>query len=586
MNNLAQGQIEMIIRILLVSTLVVCGTSGQVFAQEIVASNAASSLVPPAEAATSDAVALQDAASDAQPAATYEESPDATSDMEPLGDLDDLPIESFEHSWYQFDEFPHEEPSGLWWWEPLIDVVEEPLHPMIHSWECLTGNEHVTFESAISNEALEIQEGFPRPPLIFEYPERYLDMKDTMTRGYELPGGAVWRPTLWIWGTNRVAAQYREDQGGANFTELAERLDLFAFLNITGTEHLVFAMRPFDEEEGGQALNGRQFTSYDLNGGGSTSGTNADVQTLFFEGDIGEMIPDMDPWDVNALDYRFSVGRQPMSFQRGLLLNEDLIDAVTVTRNTTNGNGLLNMRTTAVYAWNRITRLAGNASNSNAKMYGVFTEMDFAFNTFNFDIGYLDDDTADGDLLFWGLSSTQRLVGYHNTYNSRFHVLGSHAPDGETRAAGEGTLLFAQTSWTPHHGADLIYFDTFWGIDRFTSPARAPLAGGPLGDTGLLFASAALGRFGPAINNLVNDDVGAALGYQMFFDGRRQQLIAEIGGKRSTKDNNDGIAAIFLRSQTAIQQNWILIGDVFMAKAENTGGRTNQGVRFEVLYQW
>jgi len=126
MNNLAQGQIEMIIRILLVSTLVVCGTSGQVFAQEIVASNAASSLVPPAEAATSDAVALQDAASDAQPAATYEESPDATSDMEPLGDLDDLPIESFEHSWYQFDEFPHEEPSGLWWWEPLIDVVEEP----------------------------------------------------------------------------------------------------------------------------------------------------------------------------------------------------------------------------------------------------------------------------------------------------------------------------------------------------------------------------------------------------------------------------------------------------------------------------
>jgi len=141
-------------------------------------------------------------------------------------------------------------------------------------------------------------------------------------------------------------------------------------------------------------------------------------------------------------------------------------------------------------------------------------------------------------------------------------------------------------SWTPHHGEDLIYINGFWSIDRFTSPARAPLAGGPLGDVGLLFASVALGRFGPAINNSVNKDAGAAVGYQMFFNDRRQQIVVEFGGKKSTDGPDDGILGLFVRSQTAVGQNWIVITDAFVAKQESRGGSLNEGLRLELLYNF
>ena len=46
----------------------------------------------------------------------------------------------------------------------------------------------------------------------------------------------------------------------------------------------------------------------------------------------------------------------PILAQQGLLINEDMIDAVTVTRNTIYGGDILNLRMTSVYAWDRINR--------------------------------------------------------------------------------------------------------------------------------------------------------------------------------------------------------------------------------------
>ena len=60
-------------------------------------------------------------------------------------------------------------------------------------------------------------------------------------------------------------------------------------------------------------------------------------ETLFFEGDFGEIFPGLDPYDTKLLDYGFSVGRQPVLIQDGLLINANRLDAVTVTRNTLNG---------------------------------------------------------------------------------------------------------------------------------------------------------------------------------------------------------------------------------------------------------
>ncbi|MFB3104536.1 MAG: hypothetical protein ACE1ZA_06360, partial [Pseudomonadales bacterium] len=362
-----------------------------------------------------------------------------------------------------------------------------------------------------------------------------------------------------------------------------ERLDLFAFVNLTGTEHLVVAYRPFDEETGRPLLGGREFTSYDLRTGNSLDGMNTNLQSLYFEGDFGELFPNLDPYDFSFNDWRFSVGRQPMSFQRGIMMNEDMIDAVSLTRNTTNGKGNLNMRSTFFWAWNNVTRISPTNANSDAKIYGLITESDFAFNTLNVDVAYLEDDAVMGDMWSLGISSTQRFVGFENTYNTRFHAISSYAPDGENGGAGTGTILFSQMSWTPHHTFDLIYANAFWTIDQYTSLSRAPLTGGPLGDTGLLFASAALGRFGPAVTNTTQREAGGAIGYQMFYDDRRKQVIAEFGGKKSTNGVDDGVLGLFLRSQNAVGQHIILIYDFLIAVRENRDGAST-GARWEILY--
>ena len=67
---------------------------------------------------------------------------------------------------------------------------------------------------------------------------------------------------------------------------------------------------------------------------------------------VGEIFPCLDLLDQRGLDFGFSVGRMPLSAQQGLLINEDLVDAVTLTKNTISGNGILNLRVTGVYAWN------------------------------------------------------------------------------------------------------------------------------------------------------------------------------------------------------------------------------------------
>ena len=106
-----------------------------------------------------------------------------------------------------------------------------------------------------------------------------------------------------------------------------------------------------------------------------------------------------------------------MSFQQGLLLNEDIIDAVTVTRNTLSGNGVLNLRATGVYAWNSIHR-NNNMADPDAQLVGLFTETDIAKSTINADVAYVDSQSVQGSLLTVALSGIQRFHGIHNTYNS------------------------------------------------------------------------------------------------------------------------------------------------------------------------
>ncbi len=478
----------------------------------------------------------------------------------------------------EYNPYIAEEEAPFAWeaTERFLEAISYPSKPWAALGEFVFQAEHVKIHAPLDDQAIGLQPIPRRPDLIVETNEPFLHA-GFLEQGIELPTGAVWRPAFWVFGTYRTGISYSDNRAGTRFTEWSNRLDLFGQLNLTGTERLVVGIRPLDKE----VRNRRDFSSYDFNDGQSIDGANTDIQTLFFEGDFGELFPNIDPYDSRALDYGFSVGRQPMSFQQGLLINEDMIDAVTVTRNTLNGSGNLNLRATMVYAVDNINR-NNNLDDRDARMVGLFTESDFASSTINADIVHVHtDDNTFGSLTAVGLSGIQRIHGFHNTYNTSLHVLASFPGDGETAASGQGELLFAQTSWTMHESEDVVYLNAFWAIDQFTSPARGPLAGGPLGQTGILFAAPGLGRFGAPLSNQASDAFGGSLGYQLFYDETRQQLTVEIGGRKDTNQINAGAIAAGARYQRAIGQHWIMILDGSVNKMESRS--VAPGARVEFL---
>ena len=103
--------------------------------------------------------------------------------------------------------------------------------------------------------------------------------------------------------------------------------------------------------------------------------------------------------------------------------------------------------------------------------------------------------------------------------------------------------------------------------------------GGPLGQTGVLFGGIGLGRYGAPLAVRTDNLAGASLGYQLFFDGTRQQLIWEVGGTKETKGVARGAIGTALRYQKAIGQHSILVVDGFVSKHE--GRRASQGMRTE-----
>lgn len=458
--------------------------------------------------------------------------------------------------------------------EHLLSVLEGPVHPLADSVSLILGIQHDETETNLHGYSIPLQPIPRRPDLLLEIGESFL-APGWLEQGVVIPTGAVWRPSFWMFGTYRTGINYFDNQSTTNVTEWANRLDLFGQLNLTGTERVLVGIRPLDDER----VNQRRFTGYDFRNGRSIDAWNVNVQTLFFEGDFGEIFPNIDPFDALAQDYGFSVGRQPMSFQQGLLVNEDMIDAVTVTRNTLYGNGILNLRATGVYAWNEINR-NNNQPDNDAQLVGIFTETDTKTSTINADIVYVNSQSAHGSLLNVAISGIRRFHGTHNTYNSSLHFLTSIPTDGETQASGQGELLFSQLSWTPHGSNDLIYLNSFWAIDQFTSAARGTLAGGPLGQTGVLFAAAGLGNYGAPLCNQASEVVGASLGYQLFFSDTKRQMTFELAGRQDTNGLNDAAVAGGCRYQQALNQHWLMVFDTFLAKRESRN--LSPGVRMEM----
>jgi hypothetical protein len=413
-------------------------------------------------------------------------------------------------------------------------------------------------------------EGFPqRPKPILELGAPFLGT-GPLDPGIEMPGGATWQPSLLVYGTYRTAVQTFDDGPGQQLSEWVNRLDLFANLQLTGTERVLFGFRPLDQDN---KFSGYYIEPDDPRLDGWHDELNGRLTTLFFEGDFGEMFPDLDRSDFGSADWGISVGRQPLVFQEGLLIN-DTLDGVALVRDTLYPPGGSDLKLTFFYAWDNIDR-NDNLEDNNAQMLAVFSEGDFGKSTIQADLVYVYDGD-EGDGFYWGAGAIQRI----GQINTAFRALGSYAIDDENEAVSNGHLLFGEVSWTPHHTFNNFYINGFWGIDQFASAARAPDAGGPLGRTGLMFAAVGLGRYGAPLGNRPDDAVGGAVGYQMFFDETRKQLVVEAGVRARTKSPDDTRFAIGARYQQALGQHTILRLDGFGSFDDD--GDNGYGARVEL----
>lgn len=413
----------------------------------------------------------------------------------------------------------------------------------------------------------------PRTPPIIEIGPAFLG-RGNLDPGIELPTGAVWQPALWVFGDFRTSLNYFDNQSGNEVEEWANRLDVFFNAQMTPTERLLLGVSPLREDG--------EFSGYTINPGEDRwdNHLNFDITTLFIEGEFGEIFPNLDPEDTGAYDIGFSIGRQPLFFQEGMMLN-DTVDAIGITRDTIVIPGISpDLRVTALFGWNQIHR-DDNRNDEDALLFGLFSEADLRRSTVNFDLAFVDGDSqTGGDGFYVGAAAIQRIW----LINTAFRINSSFALDDETDAVSDGTLLFAEGSFTPFGTEDVAYLNLFAGIDNYSSAARDPTAGGPLGRTGILFAAVGLGRYGAALGNRADDAIGGSIGYQKFFNHQRTQLVLEIGGRVGTADTTTDAVAIGARLQHAIGRRYLIQIDGFIADEENRD--LGSGLRSEFLVRF
>ncbi len=457
------------------------------------------------------------------------------------------------------------EPWYSWFW-PLGDRVEAAA----------LKDEYVPFKS--------VGEIPGRPALALELGDPFLDTGQ-LHEGFEVPLlGAVWQPRLWAYMIARTALQTFDNgaPGRQRDTEWANRLDMFFNLQLTGTEKIILGLRPLDQNKPDA------FTRYTFEGAdkGFQNELNLDIETLFFEGDFGSLFPNLDPEGIEPIDLGFTVGRQPIVFQEGILIN-DTIDAVGLIRNNIPFPGTSNFRVSGLWGWNRLDRNDPSRDNEE-NTFALFTAADAPVSTYNLDLIYVDDNgSPDADGFYVGASAIQRIAALGGL-STAFRINSSIALDGEVgnnpsgaNVIGNGTLLSAELSKTPKGSDDIAYFNPFWSIGNFTQAGREAILGGPLASLGILFASPNLSNYGAEVNPFTDDVVGFATGYQAFWDNKRRNLILEMAGRHSYGDDGFDSLGFGFQLQQALGQHVQLQFEGFYTL--NEGRSDGAGARAEIL---
>ena len=422
--------------------------------------------------------------------------------------------------------------------------------------------------SALSDVALPMQvASFPRRPAPFLELGNPFFGKGYIGPGFRIPTGTMIQPQFFFYGLFRTGVQTFDNGVDPRVTQWVNSLQLFANFNATPTERFLIEFRPLDNTSDFSGYNFEPTSGPDS---GWQNALNGRVYQLFFEGNFLSLFPGLDNGRNYLLGFDFSIGRQQLFLQSGVLIN-DAIDMVGLTHPSLFWLGGSATTATFIYGWGNIHRSGGFLSNS-AQLIGGYLRNDYLSSTVELDFFYSPaSQAAGGDGFYFAGSAIQRF----GKINTNFTVASSIATNRLTTdqtTVNNGALLFAQISTDVPGTENILYLNGFWAIEHFTSASRAADAGGPLGQTGLLFAATGLGDFGAALGSTATNSVGSALGYQIFFGNLyRKQLILEIGAQSETVGPTQKAIAAGIQYQQAFGQNWVWVVGAIGALQESKG---------------
>lgn len=450
-------------------------------------------------------------------------------------------------------------------------------------------DEHAHDHLRLSDKAIGLQyERIPeRPAPIIEFGEPFLGTGE-VSEPFESITGAVWQPQLMVFGTARTGFNFW-DVNGANRArgreiEWANSLEAYAQLRLTPTERFLIGFSPFSRAG---RYSGYRFKS-EARGLREHDGFetfNAEPIAAFFEGDLGELFPGFDIQDEDALDIGFAIGRNAIGpeFQDGLVIN-DRLDSLGITRNTVKLPGIANFRATALWAWGEVHR-ANGMEDSTADLFALLFAADVNWDgnsqsSLEWDVAYVSSKHRTSSALYTGASAVQRFGAVATTFRYAY----SHPFDEESEEARRGHVFLADIGIRPTSADDIVYLGAFAGIGEYTQAARDPSFNTALAQVGILFEVSGLGQIPAALGDRPRRQVGASLGYQLFFFDDRHQLTLEVGGLADSQHWHDHAGGLALRYQFATWNRIVVRFDAWNVWRES--GPPTTGLRAEVLVKF
>lgn len=383
---------------------------------------------------------------------------------------------------------------------------------------------------------------------------------------------------FYVFGDYRVGLA-QNDLVNQEQTVLAHRLNLELDYWITATERFHGFIGPFQEDaQFMRVVDGNYIEEFDL--------FQAETDTLFFEGDLGQILGGING-HYAGFDMPITVGLVPLLFQNGIWALDAMVGgAVTIPARNSAVYDLSNFDITFFGGIDRISTGAFGFDEDAGALIGATTFIDVRGGYLELGYGFVDDQEGGGRSYHNLAASYTRR--YANLVSNSIRVIVNTGQDtGTARQTADGVLLLVENTFLTENPYNVLpYVNVFAGFDRPQPLSRAGVFGGVLFNTGILFQTDQLTGF-PTLDPTGNNTYGAAVGVDLIAPSFDQQLIVEASALKVRGDRSDRAAAgdqvgVGVRWQKALSTATLIRADAMVGLLDNSDDIS--GARVE--YRW